>query len=149
MADVTMVPSQVTPGAIEVTTTTDRATMVVRRDLEPASFGDVIFIAYALRDLRLLVDALRGRASVSPSTGRAIERRVRSASVGPWRASIEADGGQGGCDVIQVSDSDDEPDMYLWIGGDLAPSAYFRFVAAARQDVAALLSAMPMEGTGS
>jgi len=31
--------------------------------------------------------------------------------------------------------------MYLWIGQDLAPSAIFRFVAEARQDVPALLAA--------
>jgi hypothetical protein len=70
-----------------------------------------------------------------------IGSRIASASPGPWTAFIESDGGTGGCDVIRVSESDDEADLYLWIGLDLAPSAIFRFVAEARQDVPALLAA--------
>jgi hypothetical protein len=47
----------------------------------------------------------------------------------------------GGDSVIVVSESDSEADMYLLIGRDLAPSAIYRFVAEARQDLPALLAA--------
>jgi hypothetical protein len=66
---------------------------------------------------------------------------LASASPGPWTAFIESDGEIGGSDVIRVSESDSEADMYLWMGLDPAPSAIFRFVAEACQDVSALLAA--------
>lgn len=69
-----------------------------------------------------------------------ISMRIASASPGPWRAFIELDGGIGGSDVIRVSESDSEADMYLWMGPRLASSALYRFVAGARQDLPALLA---------
>jgi hypothetical protein len=57
-------------------------------------------------------------------------------------AFIESDGGIGGSDVIRVSESDSEADMYLWMGTALASSAIFRFVAEGRQDVPAVLAAV-------
>ena len=81
---------------------------------------------------------------LSPVELAEIEARCRAASPAPWTAFIEADGGLGGCDVIRVSEQDNEPDLYLWFGLgllDLAPSANFRFVAAARQDILDLSAA--------
>ena len=112
----------------------------VRRDLEPAAENDVRFVAGALADMRRLLHAVRSGEQLSPDEITAIESRAEAASPGPWTAFIEADGGQAGCDVIRVSERDDQPDMYLWIGADLAPSRMFRLIAAARQDVPALLT---------
>jgi hypothetical protein len=70
-----------------------------------------------------------------------IGTRIASASPGSWTAFIGSDGGIGGSDVIRVSEGDGEADMYLWLGPDLAPSAVYRFVAEARQDLPAPLAA--------
>jgi hypothetical protein len=75
-----------------------------------------------------------------------IERRCSEASPGPWRSWVEAEGGLGGCDFIQVTlDDDSEPDMYVY--RDAAPrpglvaasAADQDFIAAARQDVPRLV----------
>lgn len=113
----------------------------VTRDGDPASDGDVLFIGHAFSDIPLLLDALESGSPLSAEDAPGIGLRLASASPGPWTAFIESDGGLGGCDVIRVSESDSEADMYLWMGADLAPSAIFRFVAEARQDVPALLAA--------
>ena len=73
---------------------------------------------------------------------RAIERRAAAASPPPWKAFLASDGGVAGSSVIWVSDRDDEPDMYLWLDGAIAPDADFEFVAAVRQDVPRLLEAV-------
>jgi hypothetical protein len=112
----------------------------VTREAEPASLHDVKFISHAFSDIPRLLDALAGLV-LSAETVAAIDARVRAASPAPWTAFIQSDGGSGGADVIRVSENDNEADMYLWIGPDLAPSAIFRFVAEARQDVPALLAA--------
>ena len=44
--------------------------------------------------------------------------------------------------MIRVSDLDEEPDLYLWIGGKLAPSDDFEFVGSARQDIPELRAAV-------
>jgi hypothetical protein len=112
----------------------------VRRDLEPAPEGDVRFVADALADMRRLLRAVRSGEQLTSGEITSIEARVAAASPGPWTAFIESDGGQAGCDVIRVSERDDQPDMYLWMGADLAPSRVFRLVAAARQGIPALLA---------
>lgn len=113
----------------------------VTRDGDPASDGDVLFIGHAFSDVPRLLEALESGSHLSAEDAAGIGARLAAASPGPWTAFIESDGGLGGCDVVRVSESDDEADMYLWIGSDLAPSAVFRFVAEARQDVPALLAA--------
>lgn len=113
----------------------------VTRDRDPAGDGDVLFVGHAFSDLPLLLEALESGSLLSAEDATGIGMRVASASPGPWTAFIESEGGIGGCDVIRVSENDDEADMYLWIGPDLAPSSVFRFVAEARQDVPALLAA--------
>jgi hypothetical protein len=116
--------------------------MRVTRDLDAASEADVRFIAHCRSDIETLVAAARGAAAIATPDLDAIEQRARSASPAPWTAYIEAEGGLAGSDVIRVSDRDDEPDMYLWLGSRRAPSADYRFVAAARQDVARLLDTL-------
>ena len=90
---------------------------------------------------RVLAPSLQSKI-MSAEDAAGIGMRIASASPGPWSAFIESDGGIGGSDVIRVSESDSEADMYLWIGRELAPSDVFRFVAAARQDLPALLAAI-------
>jgi hypothetical protein len=104
----------------------------VTRDGDPASDGDVLFIGHAFSDIPRLLEALESGSLLSAEDAAGIGLRLASASPGPWTAFIESDGGIGGCDVIRVSESDSEADMYLWIGPDLAPTAIFRFVAEAR-----------------
>jgi hypothetical protein len=113
----------------------------ITRDGDPASDGDVRFIGHAFSDIPRLLDAFESGSLLSARDAAEIGSRVAAASPGPWTAFIESDGGLAGCDVIRISDGDNQADMYLWIGPDLAPSAVFCFVAEARQDVPALLAA--------
>jgi hypothetical protein len=113
----------------------------VTREGDPTGDGDVLFVGHAFSDIPRLLEALESGSLLSAEDAAGIGMRIASASQGPWTAFIESDGGIGGCDVIRVSESDSEGDMYLWMGTDLAPSAVFRFVAEARQDLPALLAA--------
>lgn len=113
----------------------------VTRDEDPAGDGDVLFIGHAFSDIPRLLEALESGRLLPSEDAAGIGLRLASASPGPWTAFIESDGGIGGCDVIRVSESDSEADMYLRMGPDLASSEIFRFVAEARQDVPALLAA--------
>lgn len=113
----------------------------VTRDGDPASDGDVLFVGHAFLEIPRLLEALESGRRLSAEDAAGIGMRIAAASPGPWSAFIESDGGIGGSDVIRVSDSDSQADMYLWIGRELAPSDVFRFVAAARQDLPALLAA--------
>ena len=115
--------------------------LCVTRDGDPASDGDVLFIGHAFLDIARLLEVVESGSLLSGEDAVAIGLRIASASPGLWTAFIESEGGIGGCDVIRVNEGDCEADMYLWMGSDLAPSAIFRFVAEARQDVPALLAA--------
>jgi hypothetical protein len=118
-----------------------QAELRVTRDGDPASDGDVLFIGHAFSDIPRLLEVLESGSLLSAEDASGIDSSLASASLGPWTAFIESDGGVGGSDVIRVSESDSEADMYLWMGPDRAPSAILRFVAEARQDVPALLAA--------
>ena len=120
----------------------ERTEMRVTREGAPASQADVQFIGHARADVELQLLAIRGKAVLSPEEIAAMEARARAASPAPWRAFVEADGGSGGCDMIRVSDRDEEPDLYLWLGPRLAPSADFHFVACARQAIPEMLAAL-------
>src|SRR5260370_36619517 len=109
--------------------------MRATRELAPASQADSQFIGHARSDVERLLQAIQGKAVLSPEEITWIEARCRAASPTPWRAFIEAEGGLGGCDMMQASDEEDEPDLYVWLGPNLAPSADFRLLASARQDV--------------
>jgi hypothetical protein len=113
----------------------------VMREGDPAGDGDVLFVGHAFSDIPRLLGALASGSPLPAEDAAGIGMRIASASPGPWTAFIESDGGIGGSDVIRVSESDSEADMYLWMGPDLAPSAVYRFVAEARQDLPALLAA--------
>jgi hypothetical protein len=113
----------------------------VRREGDPAGDGDVLFVGHAFSDIPRLLGALGSGSPLPAEDADGIGLRIALASPGPWTAFIESDGGIGGSDVIRVSESDSEADMYLWLGPDLAPSVIYRFVAEARQDLPALLAA--------
>ncbi|HEY3718477.1 MAG TPA: hypothetical protein VGL39_28485 [Jatrophihabitantaceae bacterium] len=121
--------------------TEDGVTLRVTRDHSPALEEDVRFIAHAGQDVNYLVARLRDGRRGPMARIEEIETRCRLASPGPWRAFLESDGGIGGSSVIQVSESDGEPDMYLWLDDAPAPDAYFGFVASVRQDLQRLLDA--------
>jgi hypothetical protein len=122
--------------------------MRLTRDLQPASANDVTFVSAARQDIQRLIAALRLGDAVGDHELAEIERRCRAASPGPWQAFLESDGGIGGSSVIRVSDDDDELDLYLWIGKDLAPDADFEFVASAREDIPRLLAALHQQDEG-
>jgi hypothetical protein len=117
-------------------------TLRITRESEPASLADVIFVVGAHRDVPRLVSAARGVARISEDDLATIEQACEEATAGPWKVFLEDDGGIGGTHVIWVSDRDNEPDMYLWLDDGLAPSGDFEFVAAARQDIPALIAAI-------
>src|SRR5258708_38261929 len=96
-----------------------RTEMRVTRDSTPARKVDVQFIGHSRSDVELLLLAVRGKMVLSPEEIASIEARCRAASPAPWRAFIEADGGIGGCDVIQVSYQNNKPRLYLCFGSGL------------------------------
>lgn len=112
----------------------------VTREGDPAGDGDVLFVGHAFSDIPRFLEVLESGSLLPAEDAAGISMRIASASPGPWRAFIELDGGIGGSDVIRVSESDSEADMYLWMGPRLAPSALYRFVAGARQDLPALMA---------
>jgi hypothetical protein len=111
----------------------------ITREAAPAGTADVEFIANSRSDLERLVDCIRGRTRLTTDELDVIEQRADAASPGPWRVFLEAEGGIGGSNVITVSDGDDEPDLYIWRGEDLAPDAEFELIAAARNEIPELL----------
>jgi hypothetical protein len=131
------------PGASIAVTEPDGRVWRLRvtREREPAGPADVAFIGRARADVAALLAHLRGTGRLDPGELDRIARRVERASPAPWRAFLESDGGLGGCSVIVVSDSDGEPDLYLWRGDEPAADADFEFVATARQDIPRLLEA--------
>lgn len=115
--------------------------MRVTRDGVTAGEDDIEFIGRARRDIGRLLAEVRGDGVIAETDLDDIGRRCSRASPPPWRVFLERDGGIGGSNVIWVSDRDDEPDLYVWLDGELARDADFEFIAAARQDVPVLLAA--------
>lgn len=70
----------------------------------------------------------------------AIEARSKTASPAPWRSFVEGRDHWGGDDFIRVSDSDDEPDMYVSRDGKPADAKDLDFIAHARQDIPRLIA---------
>jgi hypothetical protein len=114
----------------------------ITREVAQASAGDLLFAGHAFSDIPRLLKAFISDNPLSSEYAREIDMRIASASPAPWTEFIESDGGLAGSDVIRVSESDAEADMYLWMGANLAPSSVYRFVAGARQDVPTLLAAV-------
>jgi hypothetical protein len=127
-------------GVIRLNTADNQGLVLrVTRESEPAAIGDIRFISHAPSDLRRLLEHVRGKRECTVEELDEIKQRVASASSSPWKAFLKSKGGVGGDSVIWVSEDDREPDLYLWIGADPAPDAYFDFVASARQDLPVLL----------
>lgn len=112
----------------------------IAREADAASHQDVDFIANSRDDIQTLVGFLRDEAPLSPKRLEDVARRCDQASPAPWRVFLESDGGVGGGSVIWVSDADEEPDLYLWMGSEPATDADYEFVAAARQDLPRLVT---------
>ncbi|HEY7420360.1 MAG TPA: hypothetical protein VH593_34600 [Ktedonobacteraceae bacterium] len=113
--------------------------MQVTRESAPASNVDVLFIGRARSDIRRLLLAIQGKMVLSPLELAEIEARCRAASPAPWTAFIEGETHWSGDDFIQVSDHNNEPDLYL----SPPPQANdLRFIAAARQDILDLITAV-------
>ncbi len=117
-------------------------TMSLKRDREPASEDEVEFVAHSRDDVLRLTSAMEGSTKLTKSELDEIEERTRRASPGPWRPFLETDGGMAGTNVIWVTDSDNEADLYLWIGNRIAPGPDFEFVAAARNELPGLVAAV-------
>src|SRR5260370_42633337 len=100
--------------------------MRATRELAPASQADSQFIGHARSDVERLLQAIQGKAVLGPEAITWIEARCRAASPAPWRAFIEAEGGLGGCDMIQVSDQGAERDVDIWLGPNLTEATDFR-----------------------
>ena len=67
-----------------------------------------------------------------------LERLLREASPGPWRAFY---GPIGGPDFIRITDDDDsQPDMYVYHEDRTAPVADLDFIAAARNYMERLIA---------
>src|SRR5258708_20765721 len=96
-----------------------RTELRVKRDYPPGMKVDGQVIGHSRSDVELLLLAVRGKMVLSPEEIASIEARCRAASPAPWRAFIEADGGIGGCDVIQVSYQNNKPRLYLCFGSGL------------------------------
>jgi hypothetical protein len=109
----------------------------VRRDNELADRDDVAFIARAHEAIDRLTTALEGDEPdlISWDELEEIEALADAATPGPWKAFLEHSQPIGGCSVILVDGLNDAPDMYLWLGNEMAPDEDFEFVAHARYDV--------------
>jgi hypothetical protein len=112
----------------------------VKRNLNPASDEDIEFIAIARQALPRLIQALEsGRTDlVSPAELDEYEEAASRATPGPWTPFIEELQPIGGSSVIWVGGEND-PDMYVWLGSEIAPAGDVDFVAHARQDVPDLI----------
>lgn len=116
--------------------------MSLKRDQAPANEDDVEFVAHSRDDVLRLTSALEGSTKLTALELDEIEERTRRASPAPWRPFLETDGGMAGTNVIWVTHSDNEADLYLWIGNRIAPGPDFEFVAAARNEMPRLLAAV-------
>lgn len=115
--------------------------LFVRRDLVPADNSDVEFIALARAAVPRLLGALECEdvASISEGELDEIEAVVTAASAAPWRPFIEEWEPIGGCSMIWIGDGD-APDMYVWLGDDIAPAPDIDFIGYSRQDVPFLIA---------
>jgi hypothetical protein len=113
------------------------------RDDGPAGAALASFIAHAREDVLRLVAAVRRSERLPDAELDAIAARAGAAGPAPFDVFLEADGGMAGCNLIWVggADHDEEPDLYLWRGDDLAPDADWVFIAYAREDVPRLVEA--------
>ena len=105
--------------------------------------GMAAFVAHAREDVLRLVATIRASERLGDAELDAIAARAEAAGPAPWDVFLEADGGLGGCNLIWIGGAqhEDEPDLYLWRGDDLAPDADWVFIAQAREDVPRLVEA--------
>jgi hypothetical protein len=103
----------------------DGKRLFFRRDLEQAGEADLEFIATARNMLPRLLEAAVSKDAnlITASQFERIETVLRDATPGPWIPHLEDRQPIGGCSVIWVGDEADEPDMYVWLEDETAPSA--------------------------
>jgi hypothetical protein len=120
----------------------DENRLFLKRDGEPADDGDVEFVAAARNSLPSLVDALDAESlgGVPESELESLQELTALATPGPWTPHIEDTGPIGGCSVIWVDGTNDVPDLYVWLGDQIAPSGDVEFIAHSREDVPRLVS---------
>jgi hypothetical protein len=120
----------------------DGKRLFIKRDLEQAGDADVEFIATARNMLPRLVEAavVKDASLLTVDEFEVIETALRNATPGPWIPHLEDVQPIGGCSVIWVGDEADEPDLYVWLEDEIAPSADIEFIASAREDVPRLMS---------
>lgn len=111
--------------------------LFIKHDRDPAPDEDQAFIALARNLIPDLLSALRSNNvdSIQEDQLAEIESVVRRATSGPWTPFIEEDQPIGGCCVIWIGPDEYGPDMYVWLGSEIAPSADIEFIAHSREDV--------------
>jgi hypothetical protein len=87
--------------------------MRVTSEGSAADRGDAELTANARGDLEVLVAAVPGQCALARHEVREIEGPLARTRLGPWIPLVGEDGGLGGRDVVSVSDSDDQPDLFL------------------------------------
>lgn len=114
----------------------------IKRDRDPAPDEDLAFIALARNVIQDLISALRSNSLALTQQDQLaeIEAVVRRATSGPWTPFIEEDQSIGGCSVIWIGPDEHGPDMYVWLGSEIAPKADIEFIARYRDDVPFLIS---------
>ena len=124
---------------VAVLSGTGTAWMEVKHDLAAAPRADIEFVAAARAAFDVLLESIETGMPLAEAELEEIASRHRRTTPGSWTCYLESEGGLGGCNVIVMDGS--EADMYLWMGGRLAPDAEWVFVALVHSEMPALIEA--------
>jgi hypothetical protein len=99
------------------------------------------FLAHAKEDVLRLLEAIREARPLPAAELDTIAARAEAAGPQPFELFLYA--GRHDDNLIWVGGSqhDEEPDLYLWRGDDLAPDPDWVFIAHAREDIPQLVAA--------
>jgi hypothetical protein len=125
----------------------DGGYLEVKLEAEPAGEDDLSFIAMAHEALPRLLEALGEPSRVAVSEIAALEHTIDRASAGPWRSFIEERRPIGGSSMIWIGEESYGPDLYVYLGGAVAPADDIEFIAASRQDVPDVLEELKRRNT--